>query len=81
MNKNVIGWVLILIGIGAALVGTWFYQSALSGVMTQINMGNYVEATIIYLPNMQLMGIMVISGVLLVMSITSNNWCRTYAFQ
>ena len=65
MNVSKIGLALLVTGISAALVGTWFYQSALSGVITQIELGNLVEVTTIYLPNMQYMAIMTMFGVLL----------------
>ena len=59
MNKSTIGWILIIIGIAAALQGAWFYQNALNGVI--FAGGSNLELII----NLQLMAIMAMSGVLI----------------
>jgi len=61
-KKFIIVLGLLITGISAALVGTWFYQNTLSGVITQIELSGSAG---VYLLNMQYMAIMAICGVLL----------------
>ena len=62
MNISKIGLGLLITGIAAALIGTIFYQNALTGVITQIELFGSAGA---YLLNMQYMAILAICGVLL----------------
>ncbi|MFX0100712.1 MAG: hypothetical protein ACFFCS_14145 [Candidatus Hodarchaeota archaeon] len=65
-KKPVLGWILVVAGIAAAFMGTYFYQYAITGVMTQIDMGNWVEARNQYMANMILTGFMSTGGIIMI---------------
>lgn len=62
--KLILGWICIIFGITSALVGTWFYQNAITAAMYQTAVvGTVILGTFIL--NLQLMAILAMGGVLL----------------
>lgn len=61
MAKSKLGVLMIIIGISSTIMGTWFYQNALAGVMNQIALGNLVAD---YISNLHYMSLMAVGGLL-----------------
>ena len=63
MNLSKIGIIIVIFGIVIAIMGTFFYQNALIGVLSQTAQGNFVLGQ--FAINLQITGEMTIGGVIL----------------